>query len=157
MTRDQKFRRKIERTKNAFSKKIKNVTWPPSNTLPHQKLRPRVIYTVNCIALTRRSKHDYSRGFSWVFRDQPNVLSDLNGKLRNYNPHIKAGCICKRMFLNSSSLIISIISFTAVFILIAFTRMICLTPLEVTWINNEIQWGFNKNKIKISKWRSLPS
>ena len=42
LTCDQKFRSKIERTKAAFSKWIKNVTWPPSNTLPHQKLRPRV-------------------------------------------------------------------------------------------------------------------
>ena len=120
-------------TRIVIGKRLDNISFKVTSlkqTTVYHKLY--IIYTVNCIALTRRSKHDYSRGFSWVFRDQPNVLSDLNGKLRNYNPHIKAGCICKRMFLNSSSLIISIISFKAVFILIAFTHMICLTPLEVT-------------------------
>ena len=80
----------------------------------------------------RRSIDDYSRGFTWVFRTQPTVLSDLKGRLRNYDSSIKAGCICQQITINGLFVIMAIIVILVLLLFITFASMICSSPFELT-------------------------
>ena len=69
--------------------------------------------------------------FTWIFHSQEVVLSDLKGKLRNYESSFTAGCVCEQLHLSFTNVSCGLIVFASLLGFVALLCGICSSPLEI--------------------------